>query len=285
MARPKKQDAPSSTAAAPAAPNAPNAAAEAFAKVEAELAALSAEELLPINLDISAAVTAVLSATPKIREHRAAIADELPQLPLASVDKLDTYALAAWYAHLAHTYAAQGPDAAKALIDEASKLREGLLIAAEALAHRGLLNADVVAKIRKGSGHVDTANDLVALAALFKSEWSKVSSKTAVEKSEIDRAEELGPAVMIAVAARKAGSKPGDSEGQRSRAFTLLANAYDDCRRALAYLRWKEEDADSIAPSLYKKKAGRKPGSGKKGAEGEPAEAGEVAEAGEPAEG
>jgi hypothetical protein len=267
MARPKKQDAPT-PAATSAAPTAPNAAAEAFAKVEAELAALSEESLVPINLDVSAAVTAVLTATPKIREYRAAIAEELPKLPLAAIDQLDTYALAAWYAHLAHTYAAAGPDAAKALIDEATKLREGLLIAAEALAHRGLLNADVVAKIRKGSGHVDTANDLVALSGLFKSEWSRVSSKTAVEKSEIDRAEELGPAVMIAIAARKNPGKQGDTDGQRARAFTLLSNAYDTCRRALAYLRWKEDDADGIAPSLYKKKAGRKPGSGKKDADG-----------------
>ncbi|MFO0760915.1 MAG: hypothetical protein U0359_30845 [Byssovorax sp.] len=277
MARPKKQDAPEADAAT-AAPSAPNAAAEAFAKVEPELAALGEADLAPIDLDISAAVTAVLAAAPKIREHRDAIAEELPKLPIKAVDQLDTYALAAWYSNLAHTYAAAGPEAAKALVDEAAKLREGLLIAAEALAHRGLLNADVVAKIRKGSGHTDMANDLTTLATLFKSEWGKVSSKTAVEKSEIERAEELGPAVMIAVAIRKTPGKHGDTEGQRARAYTLLMNAYDTCRRALAYLRWHEDDADSIAPSLHKKKPGRKPGSGKKSAEAEAAETAEPAE-------
>jgi hypothetical protein len=66
---------------------------------------------------------------------------------------------------------------------------------------------------------------------------------------------------------------------QRARAFTLLVNAYDACRQALAYLRWKEGDAESIAPSLFKKRPGRKPG--KKDEESaEP-----IAEAAESAEG
>jgi hypothetical protein len=31
----------------------------------------------------------------------------------------------------------------------------------------------------------------------------------------------------------------------------LLANAYDQARRAITYLRWNKGDADLIAPSLY----------------------------------
>ena len=273
MARPKKQEAPSSAAPTSSSAAPPNAAADAFHKVEAEITALTPEELVPLSLDVSAAVTAVLAAAPKIREHRDAIAEELPKHPVRHLDNLESYALATWYTQIVHTYASADPEAAKNLIEEAGKLREGLLIAAEALAHRGLLNADAVAKIRKGSGTTDAANDLVALAALFSSDWGKVSSKTAVERHEIDRAAELGPAVMVAVALRKQGNKKTDTEGQRARAFTLLTRAYDSCRRALAYLRWKEGDAESIAPSLYKKKPGRKPGSKKDESEGQEIEA------------
>jgi hypothetical protein len=33
--------------------------------------------------------------------------------------------------------------------------------------------------------------------------------------------------------------------------FTQFIQAYDDARRAIAYLRWHEGDADDIAPSLH----------------------------------
>ncbi len=79
-----------------------------------------------------------------------------------------------------------------------------------------------------------------------------------MEKSEIDRAAELGPAVLVASAAKK--HKNTDTEAQRACAFTLLVNAYDSSRQALSYLRWKEGDLDTLAPSLFKKRPGRKPG-------------------------
>jgi hypothetical protein len=277
MARPKKQDA--SPEASASAPSPPNAVADAFAKVEPELASVAAEALTPITVDIGAAVAAVTAASARIHEHRDAIAEQLPHHPIEHIDNLETYAQAAWYAHLVHTYVSGSPESAKALIDEAQRLREGLLIAAEALAHRGLLNADSVAKIRKGSGTVDMAGDLSGLSALFKESWGKVSSKTAVERTEIDRAAELGPAVLVALHARKNAGKAVDTADQRARAFALLEAAYDSCRRALAYLRWKEGDADAIAPSLHKKRPGRKPG-GKKDEEVEGAAAGEAETAG-----
>jgi hypothetical protein len=259
MPRPKKQDTSDATSSnGAAAPSTPNAAAEAFNRIEPELAGLAAETLAPITVDVGAAVASALAAAPRIREHRDAIAAQLPHHPIEAVDKLESYAQAAWYAHLVHTYSSGSPESAKALLDEATRLREGLLIAAEALAHRAILDADAVARIRKGSGSGDLAGELIALAALFRESWSKVSGKTAVEKHEIDRAAELGPAVLVATAAKK--HKNTDTDAQRARAFTLLVNAYDACRQALAYLRWKEGDAETLAPSLFKKRPGRKPG-------------------------
>lgn len=39
----------------------------------------------------------------------------------------------------------------------------------------------------------------------------------------------------------------------------MLSRAYDDARRAVTYLRWHEDDADEIAPSLYAGRGGRRP--------------------------
>ncbi len=269
MPRPKKQDtptketAPTSEAHDAAPAEAGSSGAAALTKIEAELAALAPEQISPITIDVQAAVATVLAAAPRIHEHRAAIAAELPKMPIRWVDDLETYARAAWHAHLVETYASAGPDASKALIEEANKLREGLLIAAEALAHRNLLDADAVADVRRGSG--DMGADLSRLAALFSTSWGKVSAKTAVERHEIDRARELGPAVAVVESIQKRPASAGGD--QNARAFSLLSRAYDQCRRAIAYLRWAEGDMESIAPSIFRKKPGRKPG---KREEGEP---------------
>jgi hypothetical protein len=39
----------------------------------------------------------------------------------------------------------------------------------------------------------------------------------------------------------------------RNRAFTLFTRGYDQMRRAVAFLRWDEGDADKVVPSLYAK--------------------------------
>lgn len=47
---------------------------------------------------------------------------------------------------------------------------------------------------------------------------------------------------------------PADPQQRRQRAFTLFVRAYEECRRAATYLRWHEDDADDIAPSLWTKR-------------------------------
>jgi hypothetical protein len=60
------------------------------------------------------------------------------------------------------------------------------------------------------------------------------------------------------LSARKNAGKPVDALDQRNRAYVLLTGAYDDCRQALTYVRWKHGDADTIAPPLQKKRAPRR---------------------------
>jgi hypothetical protein len=254
---------PKSVKTAPAKPPVALAAA-AFAKIKPRLGKLKADELTPASADIPAAVSLVMSALPSLRALRDAIVEELPKHPIAQLDDLEDYALAAWYADQLHE--TQGLDEAglKELIAEAGPLRESLLIAAEALAHRGLLDPKRVAEIRAGRGKEDAANDLTALSELFSSQWDRVRTKTAVEDHEVARAGEIGSKILMAISAREVGSgKPVDSADRRARAFTLLARAYSACRRAAAYIRWEQGDADDLVPPLVRRGPGRRPGSAK----------------------
>ncbi|AGP41193.1 hypothetical protein [Sorangium cellulosum] len=262
---------------APAKPSAPDEAAEAFAQIEPELDRI--EKVVPINVDIPRAVAVAVGAVPHLKALRARFVDELPRFPIEALDKLMSYALGAWYAHLLALPAGPGQEGLKRLLDEASALRADLLVAAEALAHKGFVDAGRVAEIRSGNGHLDTANDLVALAALFGESWGAVKHKTTVEWPEVERASKLGPELLVALGARNQPGVPApkaaDPADRRARAFTLLVRAYDQCRRGVTYLRWIEGDYDAIAPSLFAGRGGaRRAGSVKEepadeGAEGE----------------
>ncbi|WP_437597092.1 hypothetical protein WMF28_31295 [Sorangium sp. So ce590] len=254
-----KKPSPLKKKPAPKKPAAPPQAAAAFDKILPEIEALSPDRLIAINLDIPRVVSQVLGVLPGLLALRSAIAEHVPTHDVALLDRLETYALAAWYAHLAWLSSGGAENAVKPLLAEAAPLREDLLSDAEALARRGLLDADTVAEIRAGLGHIDTANDLVALSALFTVSWAEVANKTAATEEEVRRAGEIGPQLLAALGVREHGKGPGPTEAadRRARAFSLLVHAYDQTRRAVAYLRWDEEDADTIAPSLYKGRTGR----------------------------
>ncbi|WP_437763634.1 hypothetical protein WMF27_40010 [Sorangium sp. So ce281] len=276
MARPRQKK------SAPAKPSAPNEAAEAFAQIEPELERV--EKVVPINVDIPRAVAVAVGAVPHLKALRARFVDELPRFPIEALDKLMSYALGAWYAHLLALPAGPGQDGMKPLLDEASALRADLLVAAEALAHKGFVDAGRVAEIRSGNGHLDTANDLVALGALFGEAWDAVKNRTTVEWADVERASKLGPELLVALGARNQPGLPApkaaDPADRRARAFTLLVRAYDQCRRGVTYLRWAEGDHDAIAPSLFASRGGaRRAGpvkeeAAEEGTVGEPAEEG-----------
>jgi hypothetical protein len=244
---------------APAKPSAPSKSAEALASVKAEMDALAPSDFATINVDIPQSVAVVLGVLPQLSALRSALVKALPEHPIETLDKLPTYALAAYHAHILWLPPETSEDRVAALLEEATPLREDLLGDAEALARRKLLDAKAVATIRAGLGNIDKDNDLVALSALFTTRWDEIQHKTAATWEEVLRAGELGPLLLAALGVRDHGVplEPERTAEQRRRAFTLFFRAYDETRRAVGYLRWHQGDADEIAPSLYKGRGGR----------------------------
>jgi hypothetical protein len=179
----------------------------------------------------------------------------LPKFDLDSVLEIRTYAAACLHAHLVATRRSAPDPILTAALAEGAKLRANLLKSAELLAHFGVFDAEHVAEIRSGMGHVDMANDLVQLAELYRKQWGAVKGLSPVKRQMVDRAAMLGLELHARLGARRLADDPLANDGgpqmARSRAFTLLVRVYDQCRRAVTYLRWNEGDADSIAPSLY----------------------------------
>ena len=233
----------------------------AFESVRAEVEALPDAEVMIVNVDVPHAVSVCLGAIPHVAPLVPTIAHELPTANRAAIERLRAFALAALYGHIVASPPPR-PAELPAMLGEAGDLRAALLVAAEALAHRGLLDRERVARIRSGNGHLALAGDLVALGTTFDLAWSSVAGKTAVTRAEVDRALVLGPALLEALGAREhalSDAKSAEAQATRARTFTLFVRAYDEARRAVTFLRWKEGDADEILPSLYQKRAKKRP--------------------------
>ncbi|HEU4405262.1 MAG TPA: hypothetical protein VFS43_08240, partial [Polyangiaceae bacterium] len=248
-------------------PAPPVEAEAAYHRVLPAIEAVPLDEARRINVHVPTAVTTVLGALPSLLALRDEIAtlpkngakaSTLPKHAVDALAMLRDLALATAFAYLATAAHAESETALRARLAEGTPLRDRLLVAAEALAHAGYFDATHVATIRSGTGHLDTASDLIGLGALFRAHWDEVSNKTAVTRADVDRAAELGSVLLEALGQRKLGTDGAGGIGKPDlilrKAFALLSGVYGDCRRAVVYLRWYEGDADLIAPSLFQRR-------------------------------
>jgi hypothetical protein len=236
----------------------------ALARVGAEIEALPLEQTRRITVHVPSAAMLALGALPKMLALREAMVAELVNPPTEALDKLHDYALAAARAHACLLLQDNGETRVRALLAEASPLREHLLLSAELLAKMGLLDPRIVAEIRQGTGRLDTAQDLSSLATLFFNAWPTLASKTPFTRADIGRAAKLGAQLLEALGRQQqrtdGSDEPGELEAQYAKAYELFRRAYEACRRAIIYLRYDERDADTIAPPLgHSRRRGRRP--------------------------
>jgi hypothetical protein len=234
----------------------------AYNRVRAELEAINPDDLKPMNVDVVSATSIALGSAPRILGYRERMA-KLEEFNIRHVDNLTDYAKAAWYVYVTQLPVPEPADA-QALIDEVVALRAKLLMWAAPLIGAGKFDEGAVNRIREGSGMKDAPSDVVALVVLYRSNWEGVSSICGVTEADLARGAEIGPAVFALVSRRENQLTGTVSDGSLRvrRAWTLLDRAYDQCRRALTFLRHDDNDADSIAPSMRRNAGGRPPAQG-----------------------
>ena len=150
--------------------------------------------------------------------------------------------------------ATTSPEALEQVVAEATKERERLIAAARGLVPYGLFDARQVEQLKHGNGYSNVAQDLQALSAAFEQVWPKLEGKTPLTLESVKAASDLGLRLTELVGLREQGT-PAQQETTdlRRRAFTLTLRTYEDARSAVRFLRRREGDADSIAPTLYSK--------------------------------
>ncbi len=230
----------------------------AYEATTADRDALAASDLLPVNLDVQLAITTVLGVMPRLDSLRAEIAATFPAEQVEPFEKAEAYARALAYAQTVYLAASTPTEALPALAERATKSRDLLLSDAKALAHRGLIDAKPLADLKGAIGYLNIASDLGVLVRILRERWTVIASKSAIQSSEIDEAEQIFEQITMAYAERsRQSTKVADAADDRQRAFTLLLKTYDQVRRAVTYLRWEKGDAEKFAPSLWAGRGGR----------------------------
>lgn len=228
---------------------------QSFLRLRPEIDAVSLVGRVRLTVAIPVAVKIGVGALPNIEARFDEFRRRLPEYNVERASRLLDYARAAHYAHIVVNGVAGGEERVRAILEEASPLRERMLSAGELHALYGLFDGGRVAGIRRGTGHLDTANDLVDLSVLFGESIDKLAGQTPVTKADIERASELGFQLIVALGQRDQGtdgsSTPAKQEEDRLKAFWLYHDVYEESRQAMTYVRWREGDADQLTPSLF----------------------------------
>jgi hypothetical protein len=230
----------------------------AFAAILPEIQALPDTAVLTVNIDVVAAATTVLGLLPELRALRPQIVDEFSRFDLERFDKLEQYALALSHAHGLYRGAASMKRNTAELAAEVTAARDRLLSCARTLATHGLLEAARLTGCKTTTAYRATASDIFMLVPLFKEHWSRIRNNTPLTLSDLNRASNLAVELLTEVGLKEQAPVGVNAAAQiRAKAYTLLADAYEDARRAVQYLRARHGDAHDIAPSLYAGRGGR----------------------------
>lgn len=223
----------------------------AFEKRRDEILGVDDDALAPLNVHVHSAVATVLGVLPELVPYREAMST-LQGLDQQKIQGLEEYAQAAGEAHSRWVTAMRPPEDIRALNQQALAMRETIRSDATALASRGLIAREQVAAFRGLVGYKNVGFELIDWANLMRDCWSSIQGKTALTTAEVQRAKDTGEQLVRAAGLREqAPIFQAQAARVRQQAMTLLLGAYDETRRAITYLRWHEDDADSIAPSLY----------------------------------
>jgi hypothetical protein len=234
--------------------------AEGFERVKADLAAVPADQLSKVNVDVQSATRTILGALPEIKGLRERIVKELPQFDIASFDKLEDYVQALKFAQSGYQIASEPADELVELTEAGNGLRERLLADAKALALYKLFDGSQLDKLKGGNGFNNLAEDLELLSRAMLANWQKIQGKALTPLEDVQAASRIGLRLTRLAGLREQGpARLAAAVELRQRAFFLLARTYEEARDAIRFLRRREADLEDIAPNLYSGKGRRKP--------------------------
>jgi hypothetical protein len=203
---------------------------------------LPADKLSEYRADPQLAYQNVKRGAANVLTELARIKKELPLADIESVRTLPQVTQALIFSALQVNRDAGSPGTIEGLLNRAHPVRRKLLKAAEALVESSVIPDADLTPIRPGRGKVDTANDCVALAALFRKHEKKTAGKTAITAADIAEADEAGSKLqtLLKTKGTPADNRPAPALATavdiRNRFWTLVEERHDHLWRIGAWL-------------------------------------------------
>ena len=230
---------------------------KAFAAIEARLLALPSDRLNAVTVDVQVAAIIALSVANAVAADKALRARfealaKVNEFDLARLDGLATVALGAWFAR--HMYLLAGATHTEAqlpasLVATATALKTRMMRVVEYHLGDHPVAGPLVTAIRTGTGYMDLANDLVALARLYKA-YAHLLEHDKKDYQAVDQglAAQTGDQILTLLG----GSTPEQRKwvNLQARAWTLLNGDYAEVHAAGRYLKRADGYAESVFPSL-----------------------------------
>lgn len=230
---------------------------EAYKRVREEIAAVDDAELVAVNIDLPTASGVVKAAVRRLAPLRDALVAGGRLLDPATFDRLADYADAAVYLHSEVKRQGAPEDATPALYDEAIRFRDSVVTLGRLLVQLELVEPGLFEQVGSVGGYRNVGVELIGLCTTLLQRLPALEGRCPLSEAQLLRGRALGNMLLEAADQRGVDTKRGTPlHKERQRAFSLLSRRYDDVRRAVTYLRWREDDADALAPSWY---AGRGP--------------------------
>lgn len=231
---------------------------QAAERLAAEMATVAESDMERVSFDVAAGVTRMLGFWEVFSTYLPTIA-KLEGIDIERVGKLREYALNLLFWQGSATYAAAPRDGLPEIIERGIALRDTTLSDLQSLANHGIIDPVLLENFRGTKEHRKLGQDLIGLSNLVHEHWPVIEGKSPITLTAMDEVARHGEVIMQIVGEReRAPMTIAEKVLQRDKAYTLFVRAYDEARRAILYLRWKEEDADMILPSLHKGRRGKR---------------------------
>jgi hypothetical protein len=227
---------------------------QAMEQVREKLMEIPEEKQIPIRVDVIAAAVVVLDVAHTIVGQ---VRERFLMLPKALFDPallelLEPAARAAMYARREQQRDEVDLSNARvplALVEEGAELKQRMFRVAEYHLADHPTAGKMLEVVRPGSGHQDTANDLMSLAQLYRDHRDVMAGDVAhFHLEDADEAEKIGDAIFRELGMTRDG-KPRPKSDLAVRAWTHMFLAYEEVAAAGRWL-FRKENGEAMFPPL-----------------------------------
>ncbi len=250
-------------------------AREALEGLRQTLMSIPAERVEPARVHVPTAVANLLQIARSFAEDGARMEEVFTDegFDAGRFDDLPDRAQAFWQADVELRIALDPKRTLPPLLEQGGALRRALLDAAIYLWGRDPDLGPRVAEIRSGIGHLDLADDLMALSSMIADHWEAARGRCRVEEQELVEARTVATKILSVLRASEGEAETVALRDLRNRAASYAREAADEIRAAAAFVHRHAADPLEGYPSIY---AGKRPRKSEEAAPEAPAPPAEV---------